>query len=62
LKDAMDLRNNLITSKVEAQCLNHVLQIANYKNEEKDLNRGRFFFSSNPSKKYKINFNLIEFC
>lgn len=56
LKDAMDMRNDLLTSKVEKQCLSYVLEIANYRYEDSDLNRGRSYFSSNQS---NIKINLI---
>ena len=49
----MDTRNSLLASKIETHVLSNVLQIALYKQDDMDLNRGRFFFSSDPSIRIK---------
>lgn len=43
----MDVRNDKLTMKIEEKCLSKVLEIATFKYEDHDLNRGRNYFSSN---------------
>ena len=49
LKDSMDLRNNSLTAKAEAQCLAQILEVAMFNHQSSDLDRGQFFFTD-PSK------------
>lgn len=45
----MDLRNNSLTAKAEAQCLALILEVAMFNHQSSDLDRGQFYFTD-PSK------------
>lgn len=48
LKDAMDLRVDKMTEIIEKHCLPKILNVALFKYNVNDLERGAYFFSEKP--------------
>lgn len=48
LKDAMDLRVDKMTELIEKNCLPKILDVALFRSNVNDLERGAFFFSEKP--------------